>query len=82
MIAKMEPNKEGTHMKIGFIGAGLIGGRLARLAMISASDKGGFRAARRPGPKPRLERRQTRPASSASIVGVGVDALRPEGLKA
>jgi hypothetical protein len=33
MIAKMEPNKEGTHMKIGFIGADLIGGRLARLAM-------------------------------------------------
>jgi hypothetical protein len=38
MIAKTEPNEEETHMKIGFIGAGLIGGGLARLAIQAGYD--------------------------------------------
>ena len=33
MIAKTEPNKEETHMKIGIHWAGLMGGGLARLAI-------------------------------------------------
>ena len=33
MIAKTGPNKEKTHMKIGLIGAGPIGGGLARLTI-------------------------------------------------
>jgi predicted dinucleotide-binding enzyme len=38
MIVKTEPNKEETHMRIGFIGAGLIGGGLARLAIQAGRD--------------------------------------------